>query len=90
MAKTYSTYEAKAKFTEILRKVRAGERILISYRGEEVAELRPLTRKPISLEGHWRRLEEEGVVGPCSLPPHDLQPVVRKPGALKRFLQSRD
>ena len=34
MARVYSTYEAKAKLSEILRKVRAGQSIGISYRGD--------------------------------------------------------
>ena len=38
MAVTYSTYEAKAKFSEVIRKVRAGQRVVIAYRGEEIAE----------------------------------------------------
>ena len=39
MARVYSTYEAKAKLSEILRKVRAGQKVGISYRGELVAEV---------------------------------------------------
>ena len=38
---TYSTYEAKAKFSEVIRKVRAGQTVRIAYRGEEIAEVRP-------------------------------------------------
>jgi prevent-host-death family protein len=41
VAHTYSTYEAKAKFSEVMRKVRAGQRIVIAYHGEEIAEIRP-------------------------------------------------
>ena len=39
MTTTYSTYEAKAKFSEIMRKVREGKHVYISYRGKEVAEI---------------------------------------------------
>ena len=60
MSKVYSTYEAKAKFSEILRKVRAGGTVRISYHGEEVAEVRPLP-PPQNLEGSLRRMEKEGV-----------------------------
>ena len=42
VARVYSTYEAKAKLSEILRKVRAGQRVGISYRGELVAEVAPV------------------------------------------------
>ena len=39
MAPTYSTYEAKARFSEVMRKVRSGQRVRITYRGEEIAEI---------------------------------------------------
>jgi len=90
MGDVYSTYEAKAKFSEILRKVRAGRRVRISYRGEEVAEISPLERTERSLEGSLKRLEEAGLIGPASLPGGSLRPIAKRPGALARFLESRD
>ncbi|MYA59219.1 MAG: type II toxin-antitoxin system prevent-host-death family antitoxin, partial [Chloroflexi bacterium] len=33
MATTYSTYEAKAKFSEVIRRVREGETVVVSYHG---------------------------------------------------------
>ena len=89
MTETYSTYEAKAKFSEIMRKVREGKHIYISYRGKEVAEIRPLERED-NLESRIRRLEERGVVGPRTTPQVKLEPIADRPGALKRFLESRD
>ena len=86
---TYSTYEAKAKFSEILRKVRAGQRVVIAYHGEEVAEIRPIGKKK-TLAASLRELEEQGLLGPLVEPLRDLTPVVRKEGALARFLDSRD
>ncbi len=88
MSKVYSTYEAKTRFSEILRRVRAGGTVRISYHGEEVAEIRPLSH-PQNLEGSLRRMEEEGVVSRASgstLP----KPLAKRPGALARFLESRD
>jgi prevent-host-death family protein len=90
MAQTYSAYEAKARFSEIMRKVRAGQRIIISHRGREVAEIRPLAGRDGGLTNRLERLEEEGVVGPHGSPPGRLRPVARKPGALIRFLESRE
>jgi len=92
MSKVYSTYEAKAKFGEIIRKVRAGKRVVISYRGEEVAEVRPLPkRKSSTLMARLKELEEQGVVGPPKkIKKSSFRPVVRRPGALARFLESRD
>jgi prevent-host-death family protein len=90
MAQTYSAYEAKARFSEIIRKVRAGQRIIISHRGREVAEIRPLAIRDGGLANRLERMEEEGIVGPRSAPPGRLRPLARKPGALIRFLESRE
>lgn len=40
----YSTHDAKARFSELVRKVREGRSVTITYRGEPVAELRPIER----------------------------------------------
>jgi prevent-host-death family protein len=86
---TYSTYEAKARFSEILRQVREGKTVYISYRGEPVAELRPLS-EPEDLSDRLRRLKEEGVLQRPLQRQRTLRPVARKPGALARFLAERD
>lgn len=90
MAETYSTYEAKAKFSEILRKVRAGQHVVIAYRGEDVAEIRPLATKGGRLAKSLKRLEDHGVLSCARTPTGPLKPLVRKPGAFARFLDSRD
>lgn len=90
MATVYSTYDAKTHFSEILRKVRAGQRVLVSYHGRPVAEIRPVERKE-TFEQRLDRLEAEGLLVPPEHPPGTkMGPVVRKPGALKRFLESRE
>lgn len=90
MAQVYSTYEAKSRFSEILRKVRSGQRVVISYHGREVAEVRPLETDAPSFDRRLHRLEEEGVLVPPTQPRGELRPLARKPGALRRFLDSRD
>jgi prevent-host-death family protein len=87
---TYSTYEAKARFGEIIRRVRAGQRAVITYRGEEVAEIRPIKAAEKSLEESLPRLEEDGILGPPGQAPGRLQPLARRRGALTRFLESRE
>jgi len=84
----YSTYQAKARFSEVMRKVRSGQTVRITYNGREVAEIRPiLTRQ--SIEEAIRRLEEQGCIVQAtgSLP---AGPIVSQPGALQRFLETRD
>ena len=48
MALNYSIYEAKARFSEVIRHVREGKTVTVSYRGEPVAEIRSIRerRKP--------------------------------------------
>lgn len=90
MRKIYSTYEAKARLSEILRAVRErGEHVVISYHGEPVAEIRPFEPEGAErLVERVARLEESGVVvrgtrrGALGL-------VAERPGALERFLAER-
>ncbi len=90
MAHVYSTYEAKAKFSEVMRKVRAGQRIVIAYRGREVAEIRPVQGRARSLENALAQLEDEGILSHAPKPAGNLRPLARKRGALARFLESRE
>ncbi len=90
MPHTYSTYEAKAKFSEVMRKVRAGQRVVIAYRGEEIAEVRPLERAGVGLVKSVARLEDEGVLGRPRKPTGPLRALAKKPGALARFLEARE
>ena len=90
MPDVYSTYEAKARFSEILRKVRAGRPVRISYRGEEIAEVRPIKRTRLGLEHSLARLEEAGVIAPVPGRKGTLKSIARRTGALERFLDSRD
>lgn len=89
MPKTYSTYEAKSKFSEVLRRVRGGERVTVTYRGRAVAEIRPLQAEP-SEDERLRRLEEQGIFQPATGRHRQIEPVAEIPGALSRFLGSRD
>lgn len=86
---TYSTYEAKAKFSEIMRKVRAGESVFVSYRGREVAEIRPIDRADSAAE-RYRRLVERGGIVPARDARAAPSQLASRPGAVARFLESRD
>ena len=89
MPKSYSTYEAKAKFSEIMRKVRGGQSVVISYRGTEMAEIRPIVREEDE-DAIVRRLEEEGIVSRAPNARRVFEPIAKRPGALKRFLEERE
>lgn len=89
MADTYSTYEAKARFSEVMRRVRGGRRVVVEYHGTPVAEIVPIAAKRQSVAERVAALRRSGVVsepsGASAYPK-----VRRRRGALKRFLADRD
>ena len=89
MRAEYSAYDAKARFAELLRRVREGQSVTITYYGRPVAEVRPVPPAPETLTERLRRLEAEGVVVPARGSRVALRPQARKPGALRRFLRER-
>ncbi len=89
MSLEYSTYDAKARFSEILRKVREGKVVTISYHGRPVAEVRPIGSGGKGLADHLRKLEDGGALVRSVGRRGKLRQLVRKRGALRRFLAER-
>lgn len=89
MAKTYAIYEAKAKLSALLREVKRGRPVTISERGKPIAVITPLKRNG-DIESRLAELEGAGVIQPASSPLGHIRPIVRKPGALRRFLETRE
>jgi prevent-host-death family protein len=89
MSSEYSAYDAKARFAEILRKVREGQSVTITYHGRPVAEVRPIPAVPETFAERLRRLEAEGVIVPPRGPRVPFRAVAKRPGALARFLKER-
>ncbi len=87
---TYSTYEAKARFSEVLRQVRTGTTVTVTYRGEPVAEIRPIEPRPKTIEERLDELRRSGVLVRSREPRAPLRPVAHIPGALERFLADRN
>jgi prevent-host-death family protein len=90
MATVYSLYDAKAKLSEIIRRVREGDTIAISYRGKPVAEIRPIAERAQTTDERFAELEARGIIVGSGKPRGKLRPIARRPGALKRFLAERD
>ena len=88
MNSTYSTSEAKARFSEVLRKVRAGQCIRITFHGKEVAEIRPIS--DVGLDGRPVDLEQSGKLHRHHHVAGSWSPLLVRPGALKRFLEERE
>ncbi|MFH1177229.1 MAG: type II toxin-antitoxin system prevent-host-death family antitoxin [Acidobacteriota bacterium] len=89
MSVVYSAYEAKAKLAEIIRRVRDGGRVTITYRGEPVAEVGPVAGSTKTLEERLQRLVKEGSVV-AARGNAELEPLALRPGALARFLAERE
>jgi prevent-host-death family protein len=88
---TYSTYQAKAQFSEIIRKVMRNKRIIITQRGRPVAEIGPISHCDDSIEEHLRRLADDGIISSSAdSSPSSIGPIERRQGALDRFLADRD
>jgi prevent-host-death family protein len=91
MPKTYSTNEAKARLSELLSRVRKGDVVTITQRGEPTAEVSPVTHAETSLARRLDELLRKGIVSvPASEPKVALKKLANKPGALRRFLDSRE
>ena len=90
MSLIYSTYEAKARFSELLRQVREGKTVTISYRGEPVAEIRSIRKEPATIEERLEDLERRGILVRSDEARKSLKEVERRPGALRRFLDERE
>ena len=91
MAITYSIYEAKARFSEVIRQVRNGKTVTVSYRGEPVAEIRSIQpQQSPTLDERLRDLERRGSLVRSATARRTFGPVERRPGALARFLAERD
>ena len=86
----YSLYEAKAKFSEIIRRVRGGGSVVVTYRGEPVAEIRPIQSGPVSLDDRLAELQRLGVLQGAESREGSLTVVERREGALRRFLEERE
>ncbi len=90
MNPTYSTYEAKARFSEVLRRVREGTAVTVTYHGTPVAEIRPLESETRSIDEHFAALEKRGIVTPAQDPQSPLVVGPPNPGGLARFLAERE
>ena len=73
MVLNYSVYEAKARFSEVIRQVREGKTVTVSYRGEPVAEIRPIRRRQTpTLDERLNDLERNGLPGSLRHPEADI------------------
>jgi prevent-host-death family protein len=85
----FSTYDAKARFSEVMRRVREGRTVTVTYHGEPVAEIRPLGQTGgTAARMEW--LRSRGALKGSEERERSFAVVARRPGALARFLAERD
>lgn len=62
----------------------------ITHRGQAVAEVTPVTRPDTSIAQRLEELRRKGVLSfPATNVKREFKGLVKKPGALRRFLDSR-
>ena len=69
--------------------MRDGDTIVVTYRGEPIAEIRPLEKKGMTQEEWDREMERRGVLHRATNPNARLKLGEYVPGALERFLAER-
>lgn len=87
MSIEYSTFEAKNKFSEMIKLVRSGKTVTISDRGKPVAEIRPVADTQRSNDERLEELRKRGAYIPAL---SAFKSSVQRPGALMRFLENRN
>lgn len=86
----YSLYDAKAKLSAIVRRVREGHTVVVTVHGEPAVEIRPVEKKAAGIEARMAELEASGELVPARSKRRKFRPVIHRPGALKRFLDDRE
>lgn len=85
----YSIYETKAKLSEILRYVKRNRSVIITERGKDIARVVPMEAGS-KFDARLRTLAQSGILEKTpSADPARIAPIAHRPGALKRFLDSR-
>jgi len=89
MRDTYSLYEAKARFSAIVRQVREGHPVVVTLHGEPAVEIRAVSDVREGIEARLDRMAERGELVRPTGPRRSFSRIVRRPGALERFLADR-
>lgn len=90
MRDTYSLYEAKARLSAIVRRVREGHTVVVTVHGEPVAEIRALEERAGGIDARIEELRRRGALAEPKDRKARIRPGRQVPGALKRFLDDRN
>ena len=75
--------------SEILRLVRQNRSVIITDRGKEVARVVPMVESS-NFEKRVEAMKRAGIITTAVGRPSEIKPIARRPGALKRFLDTRN
>ncbi|MBI3792811.1 MAG: type II toxin-antitoxin system prevent-host-death family antitoxin [Gemmatimonadetes bacterium] len=93
MSELIPLYDAKAHFSALVKQVReTGVSVVVSVHGQPAVEIRPYAAPaPQSIEERLKEMEARGELIPAKrkFNPSAWTAGVRRPGALKRFLEER-
>ncbi len=90
MENRYSVYDAKAHFSELIRRARNNERVIVTSHGKPVIELVPYRAQAHTMAEIVASAEARGVLEAGTMPTASLQPVAHRKDALAHFLQDRE
>jgi prevent-host-death family protein len=89
MEKRYKLAEAKAKFSEVIRAAKAGEKVVLVERNEPILVFMPY-QSSLQPEAVLAQLASSGKLREAEAPISTIKRATKsKPGALKRFLKDR-
>ena len=82
-----SVRDLKNRLSHYLRRVQAGERIVVTDRGHPIAELTPIADEQLGLDDRLARLEQAGeVILPRGAGLRNVRPVAVRGGSVSRTL----
>lgn len=91
MKDSYSIYEAKAKLSELIRRVKHNRLITITERNVPVAMVIPIKKSSNKkIEQILKELEEQGIIESREANISNIKTILKKKNVLKRFLESRE
>ena len=90
MENEYSIYDAKARFSELVRRARNNQRVIVTSHGRPVVEIVPYQPRAATIADLVSEAEATGVLERAAADAGAIRPVARCRGALSRFLEDRE
>lgn len=89
MENSYSIYETKSHLSRLLKRVKNGQELIVTERGEPIARLVPYQKKR-SLKDRIQELKHSGIILQRQGKKLAFPDGESRPGSLKRFLDDRE